>query len=71
MQVIMSVMLAAGLVVNGGFEDGSKGWSIGSKVNRVEAGAGLGRTAGLIWESNDPGVYQFATQPVSLEPGYA
>ena len=71
MHVVLSALLAAGLVVNGGFEDGSKGWNVGSKVNRVEAGGGLGRTVGLVWENNDPNVYQFATQPVALEPGYA
>ena len=69
---VVCVMLAAALVVaDGGFEQDARGWTLGKRANRVVEGAGLGGTKGLVWENADPGVYQFATQPLACEPGVA
>ena len=71
MTVATCVLLAGALVADGGFEQGGKGWRIPKATCRVQAGAGLKGSHGLVWESDDPDVYRYSTHPLALEPGCA
>ena len=67
--VLASVLMAAALVCDGGFENGGTGWRLGKEVNRIEVGAGRNGSKGLVWENDDENVYRFAKCDMTLEPG--
>ena len=63
---------AENLVRNGDFEAQKDGkvsdWSLGS-VFRVEGGAGLSGTRGLVYENASAKTYEFSSQKVKVRPG--
>ncbi|HNX05085.1 MAG TPA: hypothetical protein PKI32_06260, partial [Opitutales bacterium] len=68
---ITCMLIAATVVANGDFEQDNQSWNLGRKTCQVVAGAGLGGSKGLVWQTDDPAVYSFTTQRLNLEPGCA
>ena len=58
------------LAVNGGFESSKKseGWYVPAKW-RVEDGIGRKGTRALVWENDDPKIFTFPKQNVTIGPG--
>ena len=65
------LLLSAALIVNGGFEEGGKGWIFSKKNFEVVSGVGKGGSNGLVWTNSNPAKLVIATQKLKLEPGRA
>ena len=57
------------LPTNLDFERGAEGWTMPGAPWRIAEGVGVGGSAAVVWENDDPTAFSYPRQKVPLEPG--